>query len=268
MPLVFPPAPVDGEVYGNYQWSATDNVWNLVPSLVQARYVVSPTAPSSPSAGDAWFNSEDGVTYIYYQDVNGSQWVQTGDPQLGFLNLNAMTDVVLTSPTNGQALKYNGSNWVNAADATGKILQVVQTVKNDTFSAAGVNNVKYEVTGFSATITPSSTSSKIYAVMNLHATTQAGAYVEAYLERNNVNIGGNASSPFNIAGHMASQADTFALASVNFNYLDSPSSTSALTYRVLIGQRASASTTTIWVNRTAQGGTLASSFLTLMEVAA
>jgi len=33
-------------------------------------------------------------------------------------NLNALADVVITSPTTGQALKYNGTNWVNDTDAT------------------------------------------------------------------------------------------------------------------------------------------------------
>jgi hypothetical protein len=33
--------------------------------------------------------------------------------------LDDLTDVIITSPTNSQVLKYNGTNWVNAADATG-----------------------------------------------------------------------------------------------------------------------------------------------------
>ena len=34
-------------------------------------------------------------------------------------NLDGLTDVVITSPTLNQVLKYNGTNWVNDADATG-----------------------------------------------------------------------------------------------------------------------------------------------------
>jgi hypothetical protein len=37
----------------------------------------------------------------------------------GSTALSGLTDVVLTSPTNTQVLKYNGTNWVNATDATG-----------------------------------------------------------------------------------------------------------------------------------------------------
>jgi hypothetical protein len=34
-------------------------------------------------------------------------------------NLDSLTDVTITSPTNGQVLKFNGTNWVNGTDATG-----------------------------------------------------------------------------------------------------------------------------------------------------
>lgn len=37
----------------------------------------------------------------------------------GATNLDDLTDVVITTPSNGQVLKYNGTNWVNDADATG-----------------------------------------------------------------------------------------------------------------------------------------------------
>ena len=34
-------------------------------------------------------------------------------------SLDALSDVVITSPTNGQVLKWDGSNWVNATIALG-----------------------------------------------------------------------------------------------------------------------------------------------------
>ena len=38
---------------------------------------VSTAAPSSPKNGAVWFNSELGETYVYYDDGNTAQWVQT-----------------------------------------------------------------------------------------------------------------------------------------------------------------------------------------------
>jgi hypothetical protein len=37
---------------------------------------VSDTPPSSPSNGDTWYNSVEGLRYIYYDDGSSSQWVQ------------------------------------------------------------------------------------------------------------------------------------------------------------------------------------------------
>jgi len=34
-------------------------------------------------------------------------------------NLDSLSDVIITTPSNTQVLKYNGTNWVNAADAGG-----------------------------------------------------------------------------------------------------------------------------------------------------
>ena len=46
-------------------------------------YIVSVTAPVSPSANDVWFNSDNGRTYIYYNDGNTSQWVEFGNANTG-----------------------------------------------------------------------------------------------------------------------------------------------------------------------------------------
>ena len=43
----------------------------------------------------------------------------TGGGGAGASNLDGLTDVVLTAPSNGQVLKYNGTIWVNAPDSTG-----------------------------------------------------------------------------------------------------------------------------------------------------
>jgi len=37
----------------------------------------SDSAPSSPSAGDLWFDTEDLILYVYYNDGSSSQWVKS-----------------------------------------------------------------------------------------------------------------------------------------------------------------------------------------------
>ena len=50
---------------------------------------------------------------------NGSNWINDTDSTSGSTNLDALTDVIITSASNGQVLKYNGSNWINDTASTG-----------------------------------------------------------------------------------------------------------------------------------------------------
>ena len=43
-----------------------------------ASLTVSDTPPSSPEAGNLWFESDTGNTLVYYTDANTSQWVEIG----------------------------------------------------------------------------------------------------------------------------------------------------------------------------------------------
>jgi len=71
----FPASPTDGQVYENYVWSASTGAW-LSRGVTQTTAVTSDVAPSNPKAGDMWYNSTDGVMYLYYYDGNSYQWVQ------------------------------------------------------------------------------------------------------------------------------------------------------------------------------------------------
>jgi hypothetical protein len=57
---------------------------------------VSDTAPSSPSAGDLWFDSTDGSLNVYYTDVDSSQWVNVSSASLLSLDF---TDINNTPTT-------------------------------------------------------------------------------------------------------------------------------------------------------------------------
>ena len=82
--------------------------------------------PTSPAAGTIWFNTENGRLYVYYSDGNSSQWVQPQTPTVGAGGgsggaeaLTDLNDVSIVGLTSGQVLKFNGTVWVNAEDATG-----------------------------------------------------------------------------------------------------------------------------------------------------
>jgi hypothetical protein len=66
-------------------YTTTGNTWTWIqyfPNDPETRYLkeavtTSDTAPVSPSDGDLWYDSVGGRTYVYYDDGDTSQWVDT-----------------------------------------------------------------------------------------------------------------------------------------------------------------------------------------------
>jgi len=107
MALNFPSTPADGDTYEGYVYDASDGVWNSDPHQIASRFVTSATAPSDPSEGDGWFDTNTAKSYTYYDGV----WVQLG--ALGTVDINQIADVNVSSPANGESLVYDGTEWVN-----------------------------------------------------------------------------------------------------------------------------------------------------------
>ena len=82
--------------------------------------------------------------------------------QLSVDQVDAQSGSTLTLGGAGTTVQPHASATVSGF---GKVLQVVQAVKTDTFSTASATMV--EVTGFSASITPSSTSNKILVLADV-----------------------------------------------------------------------------------------------------
>jgi hypothetical protein len=168
---------------------------------------------------------------------------------------------------------YDGSVWKNSLGTTGGILQVVSTSKTDTFST---NSATYTtVTGLTATITPTSTSSKILVMVQLSVgmTASQTSYGHYKVTRGgtDIYIGDAASNRVQgvFGGYLQANL-TNSLFSHSIIDLDSPSSTSALTYQV--EARRGSSATTIYINRSEADADDANhsrgaSSITLMEVA-
>jgi hypothetical protein len=174
----------------------------------------------------------------------------------------------LTLPTGngntGQVLSTNGSGALSWANA-GKILQVVQTVKSDTFSSATKGSY-VAVTGLSATITPASTSSKILVIAEVTFDTQNNYPVFFHIYRGGSKItpNGNSTGYTPADSYTTSQqpADSRAwLDQQTLIYLDSPASSSAQTYQVYAA-KPTAATSNLIIN------TFGSSNILLMEVGA
>lgn len=77
--LDFPSGPSDGDIYDEFKYNAAKGAWLRIKDPVEAeKFYIGETAPPSPAAGQFWFDSSDGISYVYYTDANSSQWVQFG----------------------------------------------------------------------------------------------------------------------------------------------------------------------------------------------
>ena len=125
-------------------------------------------------------------------------------------------------------LNLKGSGSVSSL---GRILQVVQTSKTDDFSTTSTSFT--DVTGFSATITPSSTSSKVLVMVSSNTSTSGGNNGMIKLVRGSTDIFiGDADSSHAQASAQSRINDTNSSLTLTFNFLDSPSTTSATTYKL------------------------------------
>ena len=143
---------------------------------------------------------------------------------------------------------------VNTALAgSGGVLQVVQTVKTDTFTTTSTSYTN--VTGLSVTITPSSTSSRILILAYLTCTNtgQNGSYL--LVTRDGATISGSLSSAGTLngtgvavkssAGFINQNGSTYTVVPLTLEYLDSPATTASVTYQV---QTRTGSTNAVLVN--------------------
>ena len=138
-----------------------------------------------------------------------------------------------------------------------RILQVVSTTLTTAFTS-GAAGAYANVTGLSATITPSFTSSKILIM----ASVNGGTYMAVQV------TGGNTATDYSV-NSFASSTSSFNndyVAQASMLFLDSPATTSAVTYQVQSKDLAGG---TSYINRTQNSATaIAASTITVFEVSA
>ena len=175
----------------------------------------------------------------------------------------------MTSKLKVNLINDSGDNNLITSDGSGvitsskfKIGQVVSTFKNDTFGTSSSSLV--DITGFSAAITPSSTSSKVLIYVCGGVSSGTGGHnVLLSLLRGSTEIGqgtgGGTSNNFMMT-NMAANSDVILF---GHHFLDSPSTTSSTTYMM---QMASTSGTAQLNRRADTDARTMSSSITLMEV--
>tara|TARA_B100001250_G_scaffold253906_1_gene218429 strand:+ start:2895 stop:3440 length:546 start_codon:yes stop_codon:yes gene_type:complete len=155
------------------------------------------------------------------------------------------------------------------ANIPGHIIQVVSATKTDTFSYTGSTSFT-DITGLSVNITPSSTSSKILVMLYLVASQENVPCIR--ITRDNLAVGyGDAAGNRTRCTAQISQNSGYISGNGTPIFLDSPSTTSQITYKAQISLEQTSNTA--YVNRSVNDGdniaghrTISS--ITVMEVAA
>jgi len=111
----------------------------------------------------------------------------------------------------------------------GKVGQVIQTVKTDVFSTTSGSLV--DVTGLTASITPSATSSKVLVILNLNIGATDNTAVALFRGSTQIALGDASSSRSRSFASSAYINTTQQLPS-NTTFLDSPNSSSEVTYKI------------------------------------
>jgi hypothetical protein len=196
------------------------------------------------------------------------------DQSVMVFSSSATRAAALTAPVEGMLTwlqdtnkyeNYNGTAWVALGGSA--ILQVVSVTKIDAFTTTSTSYT--DITGLSASITPSSTSSKILVLSKVSINPRVNSIGDIQLLRGATVIGGGTVVGSRSSG-MSSffTNETLGTGDLSTNFLDSPASVSSQTYKLQVR----AQTGTLGINTVATDDNLAviartSSTITLMEVA-
>jgi len=196
----------------------------------------------------------------------------TGDV-IDFIHiLGSVLDLGVPSDATVSTAKIVDGAVTSAKLSAGKVLQVKSATKTDTQSST--TQTYADVSDMSVSITPISTSSKILAFGYCSvAWDAANAKVGIKLVRDTTNIliGDSAGSRQQVTGFLYLGTACSSVFPLTFNYLDSPSTTSATTYKIQFARLDGAGT--VYVNRSfadTDNGTFgrSTSTITVIEVSA
>lgn len=169
--------------------------------------------------------------------------LSTGGGAITLRSSNTGTNYTHTIPAETGTVITSGATTrliPAAAMPVGSIIQVVQVVKTDTFSSTAGGNSPADITGMSASITPSSSSSKIIVNINVgFVGASSDTPVAFFLYRNGTKIyygdaAGVRPQSSAATAHPFSSGD-WRGSSLSFKYIDSPASTSSVTYKIGAG---------------------------------
>ena len=235
----------------NFVPSSANNLLISISGVVQQGNF---TVSGSTITFDTTVASSDTCDWILHYGTGLITTVADGAITEAKLGSNAVT----TAKINNGAIT---SAKLDSGLALGKVLQIVQS--QDT-SQTAMSTTTYTDTGLSATITPSSTSSKVLVMWNNQGKVNTGTSnnIIGYIRtlRGSTEIGG--ASKFRQDGYVGESGYT-----LSYTYLDSPSTTSATTYKTQC-KLGTSGDGRIFHDSIADGGMNPATWMTLIEIGA
>ena len=187
----------------------------------------------------------------------------------------ANTNTRLGIGSTGQVLTVASGvpSWATpSAGGGGKLGQCLSTTKTDTFSASITAGSNSAVTGLSQAITPSASTSKILVTLTMNGYGANSGQFAGFIARGSTAIGVGGASGSRVQVASSTYGDSAHTGSITMSFLDSPATTSSVTYNGYVANT-QPSTRTVFVNRTEndldqQDMTRNSSTITVMEILA
>jgi hypothetical protein len=170
------------------------------------------------------------------------------------LTLPAVSGTVLTTASSGQSIP-------KAALPTGSLLQVVQTAYTTADSTTAAGPGSFSSTGCTASITPTSSSSKILAMLSM-ATYHASAAMQGGAR---IMRGSSAAFSGITLDYWAPGPGSGISGNINIQWLDSPNTTSSTTYTAQFSTWGGG---TLEINKDFNSNNNGVTYLTLLEIAA
>ena len=172
-------------------------------------------------------------------DTNGTGVFTLASP-------NSNTDRTLTLP--------DEAGTVDTLQRAGNVLQVVQN--NQTIARFSTTSTSFQDTGFFVNITPTSSSSKILILANV-TVFASGTYIHTTIYRDSTDLSDWTNEGFILGGNTYWSENSL-------KYLDSPTTTSQITYKIYAKSNVSG---TMYVGRNASTGTHCQVIMQAMEIA-
>lgn len=181
------------------------------------------TAGEILTAADVNTNLMDQAVMVFADDTARTSAIPT--PSEGMVTYRSDDDVVEV---------FDGSVFAPVG-VEPAILQVVSTTKTDTFTTT--SGTFADITGLSLSITPTATSSKVLLIVNLfgdNSTAGQAGFVQLVRDSTAVGVGDTAGDRTRATTALSSYAGGNTIYASGANFLDSPNTTSATTYKVQV----------------------------------